>query len=49
MGHADPCTTRAYDRARQNLDRRPPYTLAANLHRSTAGGAAENDEHKSTR
>ncbi|MER7370048.1 hypothetical protein [Nonomuraea wenchangensis] len=29
MGHADPRTTRAYDRARHSLDRHPaPRTLA---------------------
>jgi integrase/recombinase XerD len=27
--HADPRTTMRYDRARQNLDRRPNYILAA--------------------
>ena len=30
-GHADPRTTRRYDRARNNLDRSPSYTLAAFL------------------
>ena len=35
MGHADPRTTRAYDRSRHNLDRHPTYTMAAQLHRST--------------
>jgi site-specific recombinase XerD len=35
MGHADPRTTRAYDRSRHNLDRHPTYTMAANLQRST--------------
>ena len=34
MGHADPRTTRAYDRSRHNLDRHPTYTMAAQLHRS---------------
>ncbi|MFI5930561.1 tyrosine-type recombinase/integrase [Actinoplanes sp. NPDC051494] len=29
MGHADPRTTRRYDRDRYNLDRDPAYTLAA--------------------
>lgn len=29
MGHADPRTTRRYDRARHNLDRHPTYTFAA--------------------
>ena len=29
MGHADPRTTRRYDRDRYNLDRDPSYTLAA--------------------
>jgi integrase/recombinase XerD len=30
-GHRDPRTTRRYDRARDNLDRSPAYTLAAYL------------------
>ncbi|MFI5627583.1 tyrosine-type recombinase/integrase [Nocardioides sp. NPDC051685] len=30
-GHADPRTTRRYDRGRHNLDRHPAYTLAAFL------------------
>ena len=34
MGHADPRTTRAYDRSRHNLDRHPTYAMAAQLHRS---------------
>ena len=34
MGHADPRTTRAYDRSRHNLDRHPTYTMAAQLHRA---------------
>jgi integrase len=29
MGHADPRTTRRYDRDRHNLDRDPAYTIAA--------------------
>ena len=29
MGHADPRTTRRYDRSRHNLDRHPTYTVAA--------------------
>jgi integrase len=29
MGHADPRTTRRYDRDRHNLDRDPSYTLSA--------------------
>ena len=33
MGHADPRTTRAYDRSRHNLDRHPTYTMATHLHR----------------
>jgi integrase/recombinase XerD len=28
MGHADPRTTRRYDRARGNLDRHPAHVLA---------------------
>jgi len=31
MGHADPRTTRRYDRARYSLDRAPGYALAAYL------------------
>jgi site-specific recombinase XerD len=31
MGHADPATTRRYDRARNSLDRSPGYALAAYL------------------
>ena len=31
MGHADPRTTRWYDRARNTLDRSPGYALAAYL------------------
>jgi site-specific recombinase XerD len=31
LGHADPRTTRRYDRARHNLDRSPSYALAALL------------------
>jgi site-specific recombinase XerD len=31
LGHADPRTTRRYDRGRHNLDRSPAYTLAATL------------------
>jgi site-specific recombinase XerD len=34
MGHADPRTTRAYDRARHSLDRHPTYTMATQLHRT---------------
>ena len=35
-GHADPRTTRRYDRSRHNLDRHPTYVLAAHLRRSDA-------------
>jgi site-specific recombinase XerD len=35
MGHADPRTTRRYDRARYTLDRAPGYALAAYLSDST--------------
>lgn len=31
VGHADPRTTRRYDRARHNLDRHPGYALASYL------------------
>jgi len=36
MGHADPRTTRRYDRSRHNLDRHPTYKMAANLRRVSA-------------
>jgi len=35
-GHADPRTTRRYDRARHNLDRHPTYALAGLLSESAA-------------
>ena len=35
-GHADPCTTRRYDRSRHNLDRSPNYLLAAFLTKDSA-------------
>ena len=31
LGHADPRTTRRYDRSRHNLDRSPTYLLATSL------------------
>jgi integrase/recombinase XerD len=34
MGHADPRTTRRYDRSRHNLDRHPTYKMASQLRRS---------------
>ena len=34
MGHADPRTTRRYDRSRHNLDRHPTYQLATQLRRT---------------
>lgn len=37
MGHADPRTTRRYDRDRHNLDRDPAYTIAAARARRTGG------------
>lgn len=37
MGHADPRTTRRYDRDRHNLDRDPAYTLAAARARRAEG------------
>jgi integrase/recombinase XerD len=33
MGHADPRTTRRYDRSRHNLDRHPTYQMASQLRR----------------
>ena len=39
-GHADPRTTRRYDRSRHNLDRHPTYQMATQLHR-TNGPAPE--------
>jgi integrase/recombinase XerD len=37
MGHADPRTTRRYDRDRHNLDRDPAYTIAAARVRRSQG------------
>ncbi|GIE98799.1 tyrosine-type recombinase/integrase [Paractinoplanes rishiriensis] len=37
MGHADPRTTRRYDRDRHNLDRDPAYTIAAARVRRVGG------------
>jgi integrase/recombinase XerD len=37
MGHADPRTTRRYDRDRHNLDRDPAYTIAAARARREGG------------
>ncbi|WP_030442710.1 tyrosine-type recombinase/integrase [Actinoplanes subtropicus] len=37
MGHADPRTTRRYDRDRHNLDRDPAYTIAAARARRAGG------------
>lgn len=39
MGHADPRTTRAYDRSRHSLDRHPTYTMAAQLGRTASRSA----------
>jgi len=39
MGHADPRTTRAYDRSRHRLDNHATYAMAAWLRRTTAEGA----------
>jgi integrase/recombinase XerD len=36
-GHADPRTTRRYDRARHNLDRAATYAVAAYLAGDTKG------------
>lgn len=36
LGHADPRTTRRYDRSRHNLDRSPNYLLASSLARQVA-------------
>jgi integrase len=41
MGHADPRTTRAYDRSRHNLDRHPTYAMAAQLHRSASRASGD--------
>lgn len=38
MGHADPRTTRRYDRSRHDLDRHPAYAMAALLRRSPSSG-----------
>jgi integrase/recombinase XerD len=40
MGHADPRTTRRYDRSRHSLDRHATYKMAAHLRRSGADEAA---------
>jgi len=40
MGHADPRTTRRYDRDRHNLDRDPSYAIWAARARRTSGGDA---------
>jgi len=37
-GHADPRTTRRYDRSRHNLDRHATYALASRLGRGTGTG-----------
>ena len=47
MGHADPRTTRAYDRSRHNLDRHPTYTMAAQLHRTTSTAPIPEDGEES--
>jgi hypothetical protein len=41
LGHADPRTTRRYDRSRHNLDRSPNYLLAAALTKDTSRSANE--------
>jgi integrase/recombinase XerD len=43
MGHADPRTTRAYDRSRHNLDRHPTYAMAAQLRRSRTGAGVSEE------
>jgi site-specific recombinase XerD len=43
MGHADPRTTRAYDRSRHNLDKHPTYAMAAQLHRTPPDNPATVD------
>ncbi len=40
LGHADPRTTRRYDRSRNKLDRSPTYLLSAHLHHDEAGRAS---------
>jgi integrase/recombinase XerD len=40
-GHADPRTTRRYDRSRHNLDRHPTYVLAAHLRRGAGNDASD--------
>jgi len=47
MGHADPRTTRAYDRSRRNLDRHPTYKMAAQLRRTTPGALPGDDSQDS--
>jgi integrase/recombinase XerD len=43
MGHADPRTTRRYDRDRHNLDRDPSYTIWAARARRTGRGSGAGD------
>ena len=40
LGHADPRTTRRYNRSQHNLDRSPSYLLAAALTRDAAVASA---------
>jgi integrase len=41
LGHADPRTTRRYDRSRHNLDCSPNYLLAAALTKDTSTSGDE--------
>jgi len=43
-GHADPRTTRRYDRSRHNLDRHATYALASRLGRGTDQQPVSPDE-----
>ncbi len=42
LGHADPRTTRRYDRSRNNLDRHATYALASRLGRGPTPGEQRN-------
>jgi integrase/recombinase XerD len=46
MGHADPRTTRAYDRSRHNLDRHPTYAMAAQLRRSVTTSSDQDGDQE---
>lgn len=49
LGHADPRTTRRYDRSRHNLDRSPNYLLAAELTSQEDSGPDDYDSESPAR